>query len=444
MRKSYVLNIISLVISVLCFYMVLSVSKKNDTISHNQAFAHCDSCNVADCLDTEDLLVNDHFPDGETFILSAMREDFHLQREFIVRKFFEDNVLPALMLMTEQMSNVATMQMESVGEFFDAKLHLEAQRLFNELQNEANRDYYPSESFCWFGTNARSLAASERLSNHNKTALNNIAMTRQLGTIFHSSSFDQTNVDKLGRWKQFIADNCDPQDNGWYRAGTGLSLACSSGASDSERTNRDIAYTRFIDDTRTLDVDFRNATPTTTEEDIMLMSSNLYGHDVPVRSMGNPSTRSAMERYISMRSVMAKRHVAQNTFSTIVGLKSSGSGGGNSPSFLKAIVKDLGLSDADIEEILGDNPSYYAQLEVLSQKMFQTADFFTDLYDKPANVDRKLAALNAIELMLDRAIYESELRHEMLYSVLLSSKLDADLEETYGKFLNAANTQIGN
>ena len=42
----------------------------------------------------------------------------------------------------------------------------------------------------------------------------------------------------------------------------------------------------------------------------------------------------------------------------------------------------------------------------------------------PANVKRKGVALKAIELMLDRAIYESQLRQEMAMSVLLSAKLD--------------------
>ena len=52
------------------------------------------------------------------------------------------------------------------------------------------------------------------------------------------------------------------------------------------------------------------------------------------------------------------------------------------------------------------------------------------------NVKRKKAALNAIELMLDRAIYESELRHEMILSVLLSSNLEDDKEEDFRNFSN--------
>ena len=73
--------------------------------------------------------------------------------------------------------------------------------------------------------------------------------------------------------------------------------------------------------------------------------------------------------------------------------------------------------------MLGENPSYYAQLEILAKKIYQSPDFYANLYDKPANVERKSVALKAIELMLDRAIYESQIRQEMTMSVLLSSRL---------------------
>lgn len=90
-------------------------------------------------------------------------------------------------------------------------------------------------------------------------------------------------------------------------------------------------------------------------------------------------------------------------------------------------MKDLmpsGTSDEDIYKIIGENPSYYAQLELLSKKIYQNPDFFANLYDKPTNVKRKSTAMKAIELMLDRALFESELRQEMMLSVMLSSKLN--------------------
>ena len=45
------------------------------------------------------------------------------------------------------------------------------------------------------------------------------------------------------------------------------------------------------------------------------------------------------------------------------------------------------------------------------------------MYDTPANVARKKVAMRAIELMVDRAMYESQLRREMSVSVLLATKM---------------------
>jgi hypothetical protein len=82
---------------------------------------------------------------------------------------------------------------------------------------------------------------------------------------------------------------------------------------------------------------------------------------------------------------------------------------------------------------MGENPSYYAQLEILAKKIYQDTDFYANLYDKPANVSRKLVSMKAIELMLDRAIYESQLRREMAVSVTLSSKLRSSFREAKGE-----------
>src|SRR5690606_22986449 len=82
-----------------------------------------------------------------------------------------------------------------------------------------------------------------------------------------------------------------------------------------------------------------------------------------------------------------------------------------------------GTNEDEIFELIGEQPSYYAQLEILTKKIYQNPDFYANLYDKPANVERKSTALKAIDLMLDRAMYESQLRREMVLSVLLSSRL---------------------
>ena len=97
--------------------------------------------------------------------------------------------------------------------------------------------------------------------------------------------------------------------------------------------------------------------------------------------------------------------------------------------FLGAILTELGVPPADINQMIGVEPSYYAQLELLAKKIYQNPDFYANLYDKPANVKRKSVALRAIELLVERAIYESQIRQEMVTSVLLSARLNTPFEE---------------
>lgn len=238
--------------------------------------------------------------------------------------------------------------------------------------------------------------------------------------------------DLESRWEKFRTTYCDPRDNN-YDADGGLTPICTSG--DPARRGLDLDYTRLVDIPRTLPVDFQDpaATPEAMEaaEDVFALASNLYGHRTPMRKMeGLASEESgAQPFYMQLRSVLSQRAVAQDSFNAIVGLKAEAETEGDTARYLAAIAKSAGLEEDDIEKYLGENPSTYAQLEVLAQKMFQSPEFFVTLYDKPVNVERKKAALSAIELMLDRYLYESELRQEMLLSVLLSSSSKAEFDE---------------
>ncbi len=235
--------------------------------------------------------------------------------------------------------------------------------------------------------------------------------------------------DKLLRFDQFKENYCDPSDNGE----SGLKIFCTA---PKARPNMDIDYSRLIEDRRTLDADFNmsstaqdNSTPDT--KDVLAMGNNLYGSTVMNRysSLMNPSKQKI---YLALRALMARRNVAENSFNSIVAMKSSGSdpmaGAAATASFLGALLKELGVPDTEIFQMIGEKPSYYAQLEILAKKIYQNPDFFANLYDTPANVARKSVALKAIELMLDRAIYESQVRQEMVTSVLLAQRLRGQLE----------------
>ena len=67
-------------------------------------------------------------------------------------------------------------------------------------------------------------------------------------------------------------------------------------------------------------------------------------------------------------------------------------------------MKDLGIPDDEIKYTLGERPSYYAQLKFIAKRIYQRPEFFIDLYDTPANVERKKVALQAINSILERGM----------------------------------------
>lgn len=417
-----------------------------------QAQTRCCACCFVEC--TLPAYITEKHLDGRRQITRHIAIGFNGQRDWLVHTFARKAVIPALQLFTEQMTAVAMHQTMTIGMFLDAKNQLETQRVFQELQVQAHKDYQPSTAFCAFGTNVRSLAHAESLSRYNALAISQRQLARHLGRVNMAGAQKEAD-DKKARWQQFSEIYCDPQDNNWKDEipDTGLirggpDPVCQS--TDSNRINIDIDYTRALENRRTVDISRPFDIESDDEIDIQALGNNLYGNNVLFRGISKEkiTDKDKSALYLGLRSVAAKRNVAENSFNSIVGLKSIsnarslaalGATGGEIQTYkyLAAILTELGISEDEILEYTGDfgsrpenvDFSYYNQLEILAKKIFQNPDFYANLYDKPANVQRISTALKAIELMLDREIYESQLRQEMAMSVLLSSRLQLGFED---------------
>ena len=260
-------------------------------------------------------------------------------------------------------------------------------------------------------------------------------------------------IERIGNpFFQFREKFCDRRDNN-----DGLNYMCdwnqdgnpgpNIGAADPVRMNKDIDYIRTVDAPWTLNMDLVGAGAgalTNEEEEIFALASNLYGQNVFVRPPagqleGVPNQRiSNMQKlYLDMRSVVAKRAVAENSFNAITAMKSEGTPG--SRDYLLALMRELGVTQEDANRMLGANPSYYAQMEVLTKKIYQNPDFYTNLYDKPANVERKGVALQAIGLMQKFDLFKSYLRNEASLSILLELAV-MDLQEEVENEINQAHS----
>lgn len=415
----------------------------------NSALAFCDTCCscsggvcggfVSECYiaATQESKKQEEYTDGkysEGCTNCFTENEFVIHREWMVKVFFEAHILPALMLFAEQISAMAMHQVVVIGSFLDAKHQLETQRLFQELMARAHKDYHPSEGMCTFGTNMRSLAASDRNTDLSAMGFSNRVLQRELlagdGVGVNSGA-----TDYLSRLKQFREVYCNPKDNG-----NGLDLLCPE-PMDTTRVNKDIDYTSTFDAPLTLEIDFTSEgdpdheknkheqTISADEEDVLALSANLYAHNIaPVLppsflsdENGNVNI-NGMSHYMDIRAIAAKRSVARNSFAAIAALKSQGEK--EVQPYLYALVKEMGITDEEeLKKYLGERPSYYAQMEILTKKLYQNPTFYTDLYDKPANVERKNVTMKAIELMQKRDIYRSILRSEAILSVMLETAL---------------------
>lgn len=348
--------------------------------------------------------------------------EFQKYRDWLVNMWWKETMMPALMVMTSQMTAASQQQVMMIGTMFDAKHQLETQRLFQQMTALAHKDYHPSEGLCVFGTNIKNLAASERLTAAAHVGLAERFQQRQLMTGENMAQLGKES-DKLTRLEYYRKVYCNKEDNG-----RGLEKFCASGG--TKRPNKDIDFTTTVENALTLNLDLSDRRTATTEdeEDILALSANLFGHDIIpyyhpsiyAGPDGQPRD-DALPVYMKARSIIARRAVAQDSFAALTAMRAKGEP--DSIPFLRTILKELGLEETEIDKFIGEDPSYMAQMEVLTKEIFKNPNFYVDLYDKPANVERKAAVLDALMLMQDRDIYKSLLRSEASLAILLENSL---------------------
>lgn len=387
------------------------------TLSAQQANAFYCVTDQPNAMQTIDIVqqVNANTDKAADDVKDHVTKEFQDHQEWMVETYFKENILPAMQMMAEQLTAVAMQQMQILGTFFDAKHQLETNRLYQQLAAQAHKDYTPSEGLCTIGTTMRSLAASDRNADLTALMMAQHSLDRQLLNA-NSNASEGPKEDLEGRVEQFKKTYCDSNDNN-----KGLASICGSGVT-AARKNKDIDYTRTVANPLTLNVNFSDTTLTPDEEDVLALSANLFAHDIfsQIPESTLKSSIGNQQSYLNLRSIVAKRSVAENSFQAITAMKSSGATpAANTAKYLEAVMQELGVSSADAKKLIGENPSYYAQMEVLTKTILQRPEFFVDLYDKPTNVARKGVALQALGLMQDRDSFKSNLRSEAMLSILL-------------------------
>lgn len=359
----------------------------------------------------------------DAYLQDTFEYHFEHQKTWL-SDFWQNTISSSLKHMADQLSATALYQTHIVGTFFDAKAQSETQRSLQTLRARAHKDYHPSEGMCRIGSAAKSLAASEHKGEITALVLRKRTQDRTLGNVSALSALG-VESDEFGRIQQFKAIYCNPQDHNGQ-----LTTLCTSPSpvseEDASRFNNDIDFTRVLGAPWTVNIDFTDTQTHPDEIDIFALGTQLYNQ--PLRGISSAIKSSGKEdlapvkSFMKARSLLAKHSVAESSFYALAAQKGAGFEG--SRDFLFHIMDELGVTDeANINTLLGEKPSYYAQMEVLTKTLYQNPQFYTNLYDKPANVQRKKVALQAIGLMQKFDLLKSQLRSEMNTAVLLELAL---------------------
>lgn len=353
---------------------------------------------------------------------------------FIMNSYYKNQFeKQGLMPMADSLRNQIITSAMMIGAFLDGTSTNAALANVQSLNANTMRDYQVSDSICKFGTLSRSLAATEAKANTQQLVMSEIGLARNLGTQFSSAATGRGR-DNNSRLYSFVERYCDTRDNN-----RGLSSICKALtdplATRDVEYNRDVDFTRTLDDKKTLNINFTDNTLTRDETAVISLGSFLYGHRLDTKRI-SPSiineAHGSIERYALVRSIVARRAAAQNSFNAMVAMKSGGSGA--SKTYMQSVLSNLGMSSSEISKYLtgkylgsspkagyddAKEPSYYAQMDILTKRLYQDPAFYANLMDTKANVKRISASLDALDLAQTRDIYKSTTRSEMLMAVLL-------------------------
>lgn len=362
------------------------------------------------------------------------------------------NWVKGMMLMAQQMTTVIVSMTEQIGRFLDAKHQLESQRYFQEKTAEAMREYYPSEQICKIGTVMRDMAMIDERMSVTRNAINNQIRSRELIS-GNNIAEEPGTTDVLSRLNLNKTTYCNKNDGGMSRHCTSSEQKGSDSSGDGEdaddpaqRINKDVDYIRTIELPLTLNIDFleegsgaeqggddtgpaeesSEGETTSDETDVFQLLHSLFSDENFARFASGAERHENFKKiFRDMRSVVAMRGIARNSVANIIAQKAASANKKNDAGpYLKALIKEMGIKDTKaIEKILGENPSYFAKMEVLTKKLYQDPNFYANLYDKPANVSRMRTAMKAIKLMQDRDIYAALQRREMLFAMLLELRV---------------------
>ncbi len=357
-----------------------------------------------------------------------------LRDQLLSSVWWHMGVKPLLQQMALELNTAGWSQVAQIGAFIDGKVMNETLVDMQVHQAKIAKRQIPAVSMCKFASLNKSLAQADSRARMVHNVLNEYSLSRTLGDGGMSGATKA--LDTASRYRTATSIHCDRQSQG----GEMVNL-CSAGTNSNGYTSKDINFTDAIDSANTINLGFdgtisslfnnTDTNPYNNNEvaNVMAMKSFLYQNELPPRA---PQSNLAHDvdghqsKYLRWRGSVAKRTVAENSFDSLVGMKTA-SGVAGSAAY-QAQLASLGASAADIAASTKAAPSYWAQMEQLTKTIYQNPDFYMNLYDNPNNVIRQSAAMEAVGLMQMRDYYESLIRSEMALSIMLDTEVSKEID----------------
>ncbi len=346
-------------------------------------------------------------PTGTETVIRNYVQDFFtdVRNEYFLDQFVTDLVEPALKKKTQQISQNDQQESNAIGAIQDARAANDQATEIGVAQADTALDYAPHPFIGQMATYTRGLALSSEAIRQSRL-LRGAAGTADLLAASGTLSAKGGGAVEDWRLKNLKDLYVDPEQQGGYLREL---------VGGDQRVNRDLDIAKTLMGRETLDINFEDSTLTEDERDFLALKENLLPSDAMensrMRDLG--TTEANLTDLPALLSLTARREMIDRTINTIAGQRAQGSD--VSTQEMQALLRQLGYSDdsPEMKDVSG-KASYEAHMDILTRRVFQNPNMYSNLIANPVALRRILVSQNAVRNMQQFDIYASTTRAEDL------------------------------
>lgn len=330
--------------------------------------------------------------------------------------------------MTRQATKSSQSQVSDLSALTDnsRQYKIETHRRARKADTENN--LRPSNRVCEMATLSSNIQSSEEISEATQAAASQdlfSKMNNRPGTITGDGEYESL--------KRHITEMCDngqldPSTNGV----SGLKT-CPEGMGDQNYSANTDAYARLVAP-KTIPANLSDTDVTAGDKNTMALLSNLTVITLPESGKEEFNTQAGFSANTRLDSVRAKQSLVYKAVTDYAAEKSMGPGG-PAAAGMKKMYLDNGVAPADVESYVGNNPSKYAQEDVLMNKSFLDAKSIADTQETHENVLRNRAVTRNMVTKNDLQILERMEMQEMLLAAILTDMVEKEMEYVTDKII---------